>query len=73
MQRDTERMVLSDITYGAGSPKGWALIPQPTSKEQRYCKRQNIEIIDADWSDLFRDSDIALGVYTKAEMATVGC
>ena len=25
--RDTERMLLSDITYGSGSPRGWALIP----------------------------------------------
>jgi hypothetical protein len=73
MQRDTERMVLSDITYGAGSPKGWALIPEPTAKEQRYCKRQNIELIDADWSDLLNSDAMIEDTKTKAELASVGC
>ncbi len=52
MNRDTERMVLSDIIYAAGSPAGWALIPEPTDKELRFCKKKNIEIIDADINDL---------------------
>lgn len=49
--RDTERMVMSDIIYGADKPAAWALIPEPTKKEIRYCKRMNIEIIPADVDD----------------------
>jgi len=52
MTRDTERMVLSDMIYGAGHPAGWALIPVPNYKERRFCQRMDIEIIEADISDL---------------------
>lgn len=48
MTRDTERMVLSDIIYAAGSPAGWALIPEPNDKERRFCKKMNIELVEAD-------------------------
>lgn len=48
MNRDTERMVLSDIIYAANQPTGWALIPDPNEKEQRFCKKMNIEIIEVD-------------------------
>ena len=50
--RDTERMVMSDIVYGAGSPTGWALIPEPTEKERRFCAKKGVEVIEADWSEL---------------------
>lgn len=50
--RDTERMVMSDMIYGAGSPPGWALIPEPTDKERRFCQGRGIEIIPADIADL---------------------
>ncbi|MET0048115.1 MAG: SIR2 family protein [Sedimenticola sp.] len=52
MTRDTERMVLSDMIYAATKPKGWALIPEPNEKERRFCKRLDIEIIEADVDDL---------------------
>lgn len=58
-QRDTERMVMSDITYAASEPRGWALIPQPTDKEKRFCARQGIEIIEADVSDLLAAAGFA--------------
>jgi len=45
--RDTERMVMSDIVYGAGNPVGWALIPEPTAKELRFCATRGIEVIRA--------------------------
>ena len=45
--RDTERMVMSDIIHGAGVPAGWALIPEPTDKERRYCSKKNITLIEA--------------------------
>jgi hypothetical protein len=52
MTRDTERMVLSDIIYAADEPAGWALIPEPTEKERRFCRKRGIEIIEADINDL---------------------
>ena len=50
--RDTERMVMSDIVHGASSPAGWALIPEPSDKERRFCERRDIQIIQADIPDL---------------------
>jgi hypothetical protein len=47
MNRDTERMVMSDIIYAAADPVGWALIEEPTDKERRFCKKMHIEIIEA--------------------------
>lgn len=52
MNRDTERMVLSDMIYASGEPAGWVLLPNPNDKEKRYCAKKNLEIIDADWFDL---------------------
>jgi len=52
LKRDTERMVLSDIVYGAESPTGWALIPEPSDKELRFCRKLGVEVIDADIGDL---------------------
>lgn len=49
--RDTERMVFSEIIFGADKPAGWALIPHPTDKEKRFLARFNIEIINAYVSD----------------------
>lgn len=51
LNRDTERMVLSETIFGADKPAGWALIPHPTDKEKRFLGRFNIEIINADVSD----------------------
>ncbi|HYN77662.1 MAG TPA: SIR2 family protein [Lamprocystis sp. (in: g-proteobacteria)] len=50
--RDTERMVMSDMIYAAGSPPGWALIPEPSDKERRFCERLEIEVVEADIPDL---------------------
>lgn len=58
-QRDTERMVMSDITYAASEPRGWALIPQATDKEKRFCERQGIEIIAADVADWLAAAGVA--------------
>lgn len=52
LTRDTERMVLVDILYGAGEPAGWALIPDPNEKERRFCRKLGLELIDADVDDL---------------------
>ncbi len=52
LNRDSERMVLSDIIYSAApNPTGWALIPEPNDKELRFCKRIGIEVIQASADD----------------------
>lgn len=55
--RDTERMILSDIIYDAAEPAGWALVPEPTEKEIRYCAKKGIQIIDADWQSLLQSGE----------------
>lgn len=65
MNRDTERMVLSDIIYAADQPAGWALIPEPNDKERRFCKKMNIEIVEADIDSLLGTSLPALGSDTN--------
>jgi hypothetical protein len=76
MNRDTERMVLSDIIYASGSPSGWALIAEPNDKERRFCKKMNIEIIEADISDLLAAGGFArpqrIGE-ARASIQDVGC
>ena len=51
LNRDTDRMVFSDIMFGAAQPSGWALIPHPTDKEKRYLGKMGIEIVNADVAD----------------------
>lgn len=56
LDRDSERMVLSDLIYGAATgPTGWALIAGPTDKERRFCARMGIEIIPAEVGDLLQE------------------
>jgi hypothetical protein len=68
--RDTERMVMSDIIYAAGEPAGYALIPQPTDKERRFCDTKHIEIIEADVPDLLAESGDADRL---PDTATISC
>ena len=75
MLRDTERMVLSDMMYAAGTPPAWALIPDPTAKESRFCANKGIQIIEADVNDLLLAGGYNLQP-AKADMAAavdVGC
>jgi len=43
--RDTERMVMSDIIHDAAEPAGWAVIEEPTEKEARFLQKKRVEII----------------------------
>ncbi len=52
LNRDTERMVLSDLIYSAATPSGWALIEDATDKEKRFLKKLGIELIEASLQDL---------------------
>ena len=72
LTRDSERMVMSDITYGAGEPRGWAFIMEPTDKERRFCKRNSIEIIEADYTDLM-NADSAYQAEALGDTHLVGC
>ena len=53
LNRDSERMVLSDLIYDAApEPTGWALMVDPSDKERRCCGRLGIEIVEAPLSEL---------------------
>ncbi|MBK8119400.1 MAG: SIR2 family protein [Sulfuritalea sp.] len=57
LNRDSERMVLSDLIYDAAQePAGWALIAEPTDKERRFCRKQGLELVEADASALLEES-----------------
>lgn len=58
LTRDTERMVMSDITYDAPEHRGWALIPDATDKEKRFCAKVGLEIVDTGVDDLLATSPI---------------
>ena len=74
MNRDTERMVLSDIIYAADTPAGWALIEEPNDKERRFCKKMNIEIIEAGVVDLLNAVGFSAPMSTLLEDSqSVGC
>jgi hypothetical protein len=51
LTRDTQRMVLSDIMFGASRPAGWALIPNANDKEKRFLDKLGLEWVDADVPD----------------------
>ncbi len=47
-RRDTERMLLTELTYGADKTStGWVLLNNPTDKERRFCQRLRLSIIEA--------------------------
>ncbi len=52
LNRDSERMVMSDITYGADEHRGWFLRKNPTDKEKRFAAKMGFELIEADCQDL---------------------
>lgn len=52
LHRDTQRMLLADLAYASAQPAGWALLPQASDKERRFCTRLGLDLIDADCADL---------------------
>lgn len=66
LNRDSERMVMSDIIYGAAEPKGWVLNKSPTNKEKKYCAKMSLEILDIGVEDLLAAAGWAGGVGEKA-------
>jgi hypothetical protein len=57
--RDSERMVMSDLAYGAASPAGWALIEQPTDKERRFLGKMGIQIVEAGLAEWLAGTEIS--------------
>jgi hypothetical protein len=51
LNRDSERMVMSDIVYGADEHKGWFFRKNPTDKEKRFANRMGFELVEADCGD----------------------
>ncbi len=56
LNRDTERMVLADLIYGAATLTGWALIENATVKEWRFLDRHRIELIEANLQELLTET-----------------
>ena len=56
LSRDTERMVLADLSYREGE-RGYALLPRPTARERRFLARIGFRIIEAGVEDLLAGSD----------------
>jgi hypothetical protein len=52
LNRDTERMVMTEITRFGDATLGWALIEEPTAKERRFCDKMGITIIESGIDDL---------------------
>lgn len=53
LNRDSERMVLSDIIYGAREgATGWVLMPEANDKERRFCKKMGLEIVEGELAEL---------------------
>ena len=49
-------MVLSDLIYDAATaPAGWALIAEPTDKERRFCRKQGLELVEAEFAELLAE------------------
>jgi len=67
MNRDTERMVMSDIIYAADDPVGWAMIEEPTDKERRFCKKMKIEIIEAGVAELLESVGMTVPVTAASD------
>ena len=44
LARDTERMVLADLIWGAADPAGWAIIDEPTPRERKFCARLKLAL-----------------------------
>ena len=58
LTRDSERIVLADLIYGAASPAGWALIEGANDKERRFLKKLGIELIEADLQELLSETAV---------------
>ncbi len=52
LTRDTERMILTELMYGASADAGWIFIENPTAKERRFCERLGLTVVCEDPTQL---------------------
>jgi hypothetical protein len=50
--RDTGRVLLTEMMHGCAQPAGWALIREPSDKEQRFCDRLGLQVVEAGLAEL---------------------
>ncbi|MGD0960286.1 MAG: SIR2 family protein [Methylomonas sp.] len=60
LNRDSERMVMSDIVYGADEHKGWFLRKNPTDKEKRFSERMGFEVLDINCAEFLENVKAAV-------------
>jgi hypothetical protein len=61
LNRDTERMVLHDISLDRAKESGWAVIPNATEKEKRFCRTKlNMEVIDMSLAEFMQAFGVEL-------------
>jgi hypothetical protein len=66
LSRDTERMVLGDLTYGRAREAGWVVLEEPTDKERRYCAKLGLEIIEMPLETFMAEFNVALPQQAEA-------
>jgi hypothetical protein len=66
LNRDSERMVMSDITWGSAEQRGWVLNTNPTDKEKRYCERIGLEIIHGEIGEFLSEFQHSAQIETVA-------
>jgi hypothetical protein len=59
LNRDSERMVMSDIVYAANDHRGWFLRKNPTDKEKRFSERMGFELIEIDCQEFLKSVETA--------------
>jgi hypothetical protein len=43
--KDTERMITTDIIYGAAEPAGWLLNDEPSAKDKKFCAKRHLQLL----------------------------
>ena len=66
LSRDTERMVLGDLTYGRAKEAGWVVLEEPTNKERKFCAKIGLEIIEMPLEEFMAEFDVALPQLAEA-------
>jgi hypothetical protein len=66
LSRDTERMVLGDLTYGRAREAGWIVLEEPTNKERRFCAKLGIEVIEMPLEQFMNEFGVSLPQLAEA-------
>lgn len=55
LDRDTERMIMSDLIHAAAPAAGWAFLPEPAPKERKFLARHGLALIEEDFRSLLAE------------------